>query len=322
MAVRYSVVVQDAEGDAQTGLTVQLYNYGDTPGVDPAVATLTDNADGSYCCAVSASGKYSVAIGGTIQDELDGIYIAADDVVTDITDKADKVAAAVNGNLAGLDVNGNLTDSGLAAASTLTTSDIINTLVSTSTTDALSAAQGKALKDAADILSGKVGDADFATCVVVSSSSDITDAIQELDRQSYQNMLATTTEAATKRQLLVYGLSGASGADGWFDMPLGYDSDPGYPMGRSGSITGIYVSWTTGTVAGSDIFTITAYLNTSTASASTQILDTEIAADYHGEQFALGSYAFAAGDRIGVKWARMGSDTITNLCVMVEVTLG
>ena len=37
--------------------------------------------------------------------------------ITGVGNKADKVANAINGNLAGLDSNGNLTDSGKSASS-------------------------------------------------------------------------------------------------------------------------------------------------------------------------------------------------------------
>lgn len=43
---------------------------------------------------------------------------------TDLSDKADKVAGATNGHLAGLDSNGNLTDSGIAASDVATQSDL------------------------------------------------------------------------------------------------------------------------------------------------------------------------------------------------------
>jgi len=75
------------------------------------------------------------------------------------SDKADKVSGATNGNFAGLDVNGNLTDSGHkdsdyedADATILKQANIVDALNSTSTTAPLSANQGKVLKDAQDVL--------------------------------------------------------------------------------------------------------------------------------------------------------------------------
>ena len=50
------------------------------------------------------------------KDENGKLYVPK----TDTTDKADKVASATEGNLAGLDAEGNLTDSGVAAANVAT----------------------------------------------------------------------------------------------------------------------------------------------------------------------------------------------------------
>lgn len=50
--------------------------------------------------------------------------LATADDIPDITDKADKVASATSGNFAGLDANGNLTDSGSKASDFLTSADI------------------------------------------------------------------------------------------------------------------------------------------------------------------------------------------------------
>lgn len=50
-----------------------------------------------------------------LQVKEDGLYVPKSEVV-DISGKADKVANATEGNLAGLDANGNLTDSGKKAS--------------------------------------------------------------------------------------------------------------------------------------------------------------------------------------------------------------
>ena len=50
-----------------------------------------------------------------LQVKEDGLYVPKAEVV-DISGKADKVANATEGNLAGLDANGNLTDSGKKAS--------------------------------------------------------------------------------------------------------------------------------------------------------------------------------------------------------------
>lgn len=64
--------------------------------------------------------KASGTTGNILKLKADGTYedsgIAASAVITDISGKADKVTGATNGHLAGVDGNGNLTDSGVAAA--------------------------------------------------------------------------------------------------------------------------------------------------------------------------------------------------------------
>ena len=50
----------------------------------------------------------------------ENVQDAIDEVVETLDDKADKVSSAINGNLAGLDTNGNLTDSGWAGAKDIT----------------------------------------------------------------------------------------------------------------------------------------------------------------------------------------------------------
>ena len=72
--------------------------------------TLTSSASG-LGVAVSAVAN------NAITKQSDGIHV-------DISGKSDKVANATAGNLAGLDANGNLTDSGVIAANVLTTADV------------------------------------------------------------------------------------------------------------------------------------------------------------------------------------------------------
>jgi hypothetical protein len=63
---------------------------------------------------------------GKIYIETDGTMslIGWDALNSTVNNKADKVQGAVNGNLAGLDANGNLTDSGKKAADFVSTADI------------------------------------------------------------------------------------------------------------------------------------------------------------------------------------------------------
>ena len=90
-----------------------------------AIASHTGNSDIHVTTSDKSAwnGKYDLPSGGipktdlaqAVQDSLD----LADSAIQehqDISGKADKVASATNGNFAGLDANGNLTDSGSKAA--------------------------------------------------------------------------------------------------------------------------------------------------------------------------------------------------------------
>ena len=76
---------------------------------------------GDGTATVTVSG-YEISVDVNISAEAnnalvkkgDGLYVPKSDVV-DITGKADKVGSAIAGNFAGLDANGNLTDSGKSA---------------------------------------------------------------------------------------------------------------------------------------------------------------------------------------------------------------
>ena len=72
--------------------------------------TLSSSANG-LGVAVSAVAN------NAITKQSDGLHV-------DISGKADKVASATAGHLAGLDANGNLTDSGVIAENVLTTADV------------------------------------------------------------------------------------------------------------------------------------------------------------------------------------------------------
>ncbi len=65
---------------------------------------------------ISVNVNVSAEAGNALKKKADGLYVAE----TDTTDKADKVASATEGNLAGLDAEGNLTDSGIAAENVAT----------------------------------------------------------------------------------------------------------------------------------------------------------------------------------------------------------
>lgn len=65
----------------------------------------------------------SAETGNQLQLKNDGLFVPAPEEV-DLSGKADKVESATNGNLAGLDANGNLTDSGVAAANVVLNTNI------------------------------------------------------------------------------------------------------------------------------------------------------------------------------------------------------
>ena len=97
------------------------------------VTPSTDSTDGHAIYTIGTSG-IDTAISNAIADVVDGApatfdtlkeisdWITADTtgaaaILADVANKADKVSSATNGNFAGLDSNGNLTDSGYSAAS-------------------------------------------------------------------------------------------------------------------------------------------------------------------------------------------------------------
>lgn len=87
--------------------------------------TQSDSEDPSYIqhkpnlSTVATSGEYS--------DILNRPDLSVYATTSEVADKADKVANAVSGNLAGLDSNGNLTDSGVAAANLVHDASYVHT---------------------------------------------------------------------------------------------------------------------------------------------------------------------------------------------------
>ena len=166
MSALYSVTMIDSSGDAQIGLDVDLY-AGD--GTGAKTGDFTDNGDGTYRITVTASGKYTVKVGGVTQTELQSVYIPVDDLLTtaDIINNlttggtSDALSAEQGKTLNTTKVNvsdiiNDLTTGGtnkpLSAeqgktlnTNKLSASDIINNLTTGGTTKALSAEQGKTL---------------------------------------------------------------------------------------------------------------------------------------------------------------------------------
>lgn len=311
MSARFSITVQEADGDAKTGLNVDLYANGGAK-----VGDFIDNGDGTYYISVATSGKYDVYIGGTIQDEMTGIYIPVDDTVldSDIADKADKVGTPTAGNLAGLDANGNLTDSSYAPAD-FNQGDTINDLTTGGATDNLSAEQGKTLKT-------QIGDINFASCKVVNTGDDLTDAVKALDTQVYLNSIQQSGGASGgyRRDYLAFHHDGnvAAGTSVYLYTNYGIQcaAAHGPVMMRSGSITGISVSFTGGDV--DDTFLVRSVINGTT---SLYVVIENVTTKKWYATIAPGQYLFEPGDILGALVEKQESDDyITDCIVLVEVT--
>lgn len=79
---KFTVVLQDANGNVQTGLDVDLYTGN---GSGPKYGDFISNADGSYSINVTTSGLYTVKVDGSIETELQTIYIPTEDIESRIT---------------------------------------------------------------------------------------------------------------------------------------------------------------------------------------------------------------------------------------------
>ena len=95
---------------AKAGASAQILNINSYEIEVKFDSTLTTSANG-LGVAVSAVAN------NAITKQTDGLHV-------DISGKADKVTSATAGHVAGLDANGNLTDSGIAAADIITTADL------------------------------------------------------------------------------------------------------------------------------------------------------------------------------------------------------
>ena len=100
------------------GTDTYAYSFID---VHTLVDTYTAKAGDSAKILTISGYEIEVNISATAGNHL---TVNNDGLMVDVDDKADKVASATDGNLAGLDANGNLTDSGIAAANVLVDNDI------------------------------------------------------------------------------------------------------------------------------------------------------------------------------------------------------
>lgn len=92
--------------------------------------------------------------------------------ITDISSKADKVVSATNGDLAELDSNGNLTDSGILSSNVVVKSNTTGLLKNDGTVDTNTYATTTALEDKAD----KVASATENDIATLNSSGNLTDS--------------------------------------------------------------------------------------------------------------------------------------------------
>lgn len=100
------------------------------------------------------------------------IFIRVDDVTSSLNNKADKVSSATNGDLAGLDSNGNLTDSGILATNVITKSVTSGLVKNDGTIDTNTYATTTQLANKADKVASATTD-DFAT---LDSNGNLTDS--------------------------------------------------------------------------------------------------------------------------------------------------
>ena len=139
------------------------------------------------------------------------VYLTADD----ITDKADKVSGATNGNFAGLDSSGNLTDSGKRASDFIEKSSVAGLVKNNGTIDTNIYATVSSLSSKADKVVGATGnnfaildnngnlaDSDISKNVVPSNASssnkllvrsDIDDTLSSVSENPVQNKIINTT---------------------------------------------------------------------------------------------------------------------------------
>lgn len=328
MAVRFSWTVQEADGDAVVGANVDLYYSGGAKFAD-----MTDNGDGSYYCSVSVSGKYDVYIGGTLQDEGTGIWITADDMPTaaSLTAKADKVSGAVNNNLASLDTNGNLLDSGYDQSDFLQASHANANGAGGSATPATNKVHNAAaigvidsggLLTATDVeaalaeIKGLIGTMDLSTGSFVSDMTTVTNALLALNNQLYDMYLRGGDSGSyTFKAHYTFGLSGATGAGGGL-LLAGVQT--GFRMIRDGSITGASIQFSECSLTNTTII-----IYAGSTIPVLEITSADAAALGKSATFAVGDNPYYAPSEFQCLYVRSsGSGTITNACVDIEVTYG
>ena len=137
---------------------------GDLAGLD-ASGNLTDSGILATDVVQKSSTSGLLKNDGTVDTNT---YLTA----TDISDKANMVSSATNGDLAGLDSNGDLTDSGIAATNVIVKSNTTGLVKNDGTIDTNTYLTSADIADKADIVDGATVD-DFAT---LDASGNLTDS--------------------------------------------------------------------------------------------------------------------------------------------------
>lgn len=115
------VMVLAVKGEDAKGNVTTDYSFVDFSAlVDTYKAKAGDSAKVLNISGYEIEFKVSGAEGNIIEVKDDGIYASTTAIATVTSGKADKVENATAGHLAGLDANGNLTDSTIAAADVMT----------------------------------------------------------------------------------------------------------------------------------------------------------------------------------------------------------
>ncbi len=338
MSVRFSWTVQEADGDAVVGANVDLYYNGGAKYAD-----MTDNGDGSYYCSVTASGKYDVYIGGVKQDEGTGIWIAADDTPTAaaVAAKADKVSGATNGNLAGLDSNGNLTDSAYAPSSFLGTTHVTANGAGGTLSPATNKVHNAAaigIVDAGGLLTATdveaalaeiktlIGTANWSTASFITGLTNITDCLLALNNQLYDLYLrggdASSATPTTYKEHYIFTIPSTSGASGYLDLGSITTAAGGILSLTPGYITGVTATWESSSMTGTTIEIGYAYIG-GLVSTILSIAEADAAAKKKGMSFSNPTLIVNTTTPWGLYYNRSaGSGTLTDTVVMVEVTYG
>lgn len=186
MSSRIQVILQDASGNVNTTANVDLYDNAGTT----KIGDFINNGDGSYYYDLATSDKYRIKVDGTDQDEYTGRFWSTDDIKTHMDAAAphsghttDAELTAVKGTGWSTEtVKGNADDITTIKGTGWTTEDI------KTNADAITAMKGsgwvsETIKGNAD----NIGDMNFAATRVVKSGAKLSEAVQQLDSQVWDN---------------------------------------------------------------------------------------------------------------------------------------